>query len=371
MTDINHAEHSKLPPSSAARRMACPGSRAMEERHGRHEESDASKEGTLAHEFAAEYLRNGCIDTHPVSRTPGMTDEMLDGARYYANIVPRFIHMLHVEERVNCSNVHPDMWGTPDAWGVEDDSLHVFDYKFGHTPVDAFENWQLLAYVCGLFSDQWFLNPELKDIYLHIIQPRDYVSPSRHKIWHLTRDELETYLVRLRASEALAMSASPELKVSDQCKYCKARHACPALRDAAFGATEVAYRDLPQGIEPKFVGNELKLLQDAQELLGYRITALETEVRHLLQSGVNVDNYELKPVEGRMAWNIPATDVIDLGLLDGINLAKSPDALTPAQAIKAGLKQEIVLKYTDRKNSLKLSRTDLKNAKAIFGKTTK
>jgi len=358
MTENNH---SKLPPSSAARRMACPGSRAMEERHGRNDESEASEEGTLAHELAAIVLAGG-------TGAPGRVypNDYREGAQYYYDTVTRFVSpgQLHIEERVNIDRVHPDMWGTPDAWGIQEGALHVFDYKFGHTPVDAFENWQLLAYACGIEQ-----NVFVDKIYLHIIQPRDYVSPSRHKIWHLTREELEAYRKRLVNSEALAMSSNAELKVSEQCKYCKARQACPALRQAAFGATEIAFRDVPQGIEPKHVGNELKLLQDAQELLSYRITALETEVQHLLQAGVNVDHYELKPIEGRMTWNIPASDVIDLGLLDGVNLAKEPDVITPTQAIKAGVKQETVLKYTERKHSLKLSRTDVKNAKAVFSKT--
>ena len=372
MTNTNH---SKLPPSSAARRMACPGSRAMEERYGRNDESEASQEGTLAHECAAHYLKNSTSPTFSENISIRWLQEMIDGAKDYAETVTRFITFdnLHVEERVNCDNIHPDMWGTPDAWGLSYSGdgitnltveLHVFDYKFGHTPIDAFENWQLIAYACGIVKD----HPEISGFYLHIIQPRDYISLSRHKVWHLNGREFQDYKQRLINSEYEAMSLHPVLKVSDQCKYCKARSACPALRNAAFGATETAYRDIPQGVEPKFVGNELKLVQDAQELLGYRIKALETEVQHLLQAGVNVDYYELKPIEGRMTWKIPASDVIDLGLLDGVNLAKEPDVITPAQAIKAGVKQETVLKYTDRKQSLKLSRTDVKNARAVFAK---
>jgi len=359
MTDT----HSKLPPSSAARRMACPGSRAMEERHGRNDESEASVEGTLAHACAADALADKDYGDQ-------YTQEMIEGAKYYRSTVERFVSLgeLHVEERVNIDNVHPDMWGTPDAYGIaytaDEAHLHVFDYKFGFTPVDAFENWQLLAYACGILKNRH----EVRKLYLHIVQPRDYVSPSRHKVWVLTEGEFYEYRQRLIESEAWSMSPHAPLVISEQCKYCKARSACPALRQAAFGATEIAYRDIPQGIEPKFVGNELKLLQDAQELLGYRITALETEVQHLLQAGVNVDHYELKPVDGCMAWNIPASDVIELGLLDGVNLAKEPDVITPAQAIKAGVKQETVLKYTDRKQSLKLSRSDVKNARAVFSK---
>lgn len=68
-------EHSRLPPSSAARRMACPGSRAMEEQYGRNEESDASREGDLAHELAAWYLT-----TEFGAYSENYTEYMRDGA---------------------------------------------------------------------------------------------------------------------------------------------------------------------------------------------------------------------------------------------------------------------------------------------------
>lgn len=357
-------QHSKLPPSSAARRMACPGSRAMCERHGRNEENEASKEGTKAHELAARFLPDGYIISLGKS---DYTDEMFEGAAFYRDVVTRFLlpENTLIEKRVNIGNIHPDMWGTPDAWGVADNSiLHVFDYKFGYTPVDPFENWQLLAYACGIVET---FNYGVSHIYLHIVQPRDYVSGSKHKVWNLSPQQLEYYRHRLVASEALASSPNAELRVSAECKYCLARHACPALREAAFGATEIAYRDIPQGIDSRYIGNELKFLHEARDLLDYRITALETEVQYLIQSGVNVDHYELTSSTGRMTWTADTEQVLELGLLYGINLRKD-GIVTPTQAIKAGLNEEIVLKYVERKSSLKLSKVDVKKAQAVFGK---
>lgn len=358
-------QHSKLPPSSAARRMACPGSRAMCERHGRNEESEASKEGTKAHEIAAHFLAN--YDPPNLVGAIGYSDEMREGAIFYCEVVSRFLppENIHIEERVSISNIHPDMWGTPDAWGVADNSiLHVFDYKFGHTPVDPYENWQLLAYAGGIVNE---LDHYISQIYLHIVQPRDYVSSSKHKVWRISSDQLEYYEHRLAESEALASSPDASLQISAECKYCPARHACPTLRDAAFGATEIAYRDTPQGIDPRYIGNELKFLHEARDLLDYRITALETEVQYLIQSGVNVDHYELTSSTGRMAWTADTEQVLELGLLYGINLRKD-GIVTPTQAIKAGLNEKIVLKYVERKSSLKLSKVDVKKAQAVFGK---
>jgi hypothetical protein len=146
-------QHSKLPPSSAARRMACPGSRALEEAHGMNDPTDASNEGNLAHTVAAMAL-NDKIDVSK-DMAANFTDEMHEGAKYYLDTVKRFLslHTVVVEEQVQCTSIHPDMWGTPDAWGIDEDmNLHVFDYKYGFTPVEAYENWQLLAYACGVYD---------------------------------------------------------------------------------------------------------------------------------------------------------------------------------------------------------------------------
>ena len=359
-------EHSKLPPSSAARRMACPGSRAMSERHGRNEESEASEEGTRAHELCAEWLTLFGFDEtkDAIDCTIDCSHEMIEGARLYKSTIKQFLSFdaVHIEERVDITNVHPDMWGTPDAWGINEDGiLHVFDYKFGHAPVDAYENWQLIAYACGIIKDF----PDVSLIYLHIIQPRDFQSSSPHKVWKVTAKELESYRHRLITSEALSMSSHPELKVNAECKYCPARHACPALKKAAFGATELSFRDAPQGLTPKEIGSELKMLEDAQELLEYRISALRTEVAYLLTSGKNVEFYEMKATTGKLTWDICADEVLSMGGVFGVNLRKN-DVITPTQAIKAGMNEEIVLKYANRKTSLKLARVDVSKVKAVF-----
>lgn len=358
-------EHSKLPPSSAARRMACPGSRALEEQYARKEESDASEEGKLAHEAAAGYLRNEAL-----VNIDKYTDEMREGAKLYKSIIKQYLFnddlQIRIEEPVDIYNIHPECWGTPDAFGRDKNVLHVFDYKYGFTPIEAFENWQLIEYACGIGYDLSHA-VNITDIYLHIVQPRDYISSSKHKVWHLIANELSTYRQRLIVSEALAMSPNAPLRVSNECKHCPARHACPALKQAAFGATEIAFREVPQGLNPAHVGSELKLLQEARDLLEFRITALETEVQHLLQSGVAVDNYELMPITGRLDWNVDKKQVLEFGNIMGVNLQKE-DVLTPTQAIKAGINEELVLKYSERKQSLKLSRIDLNKSKKIFGK---
>lgn len=70
----------KLPPSSAARRVACPGSRALEEKYPREDTSHAD-EGRLAHAVAQAAL------TGEILKDPCITKEMEAGAKLYQQAI--------------------------------------------------------------------------------------------------------------------------------------------------------------------------------------------------------------------------------------------------------------------------------------------
>ena len=133
--------HSKLPPSSAARRVACPGSRALEEKYPETEESPYSREGNIAHWVASDML--GKPTTPPNDEM--ITQEMEDGAELYVNHISNVLDLvgkkyrvqltfdtLRIEERIDIKRIHPECWGTPDAWFYRGDELHIFDYKYGN-----------------------------------------------------------------------------------------------------------------------------------------------------------------------------------------------------------------------------------------------
>src|SRR5271168_2300972 len=167
--------HAKLAPSSAARRFACPGSRALEEKYPQITESMASREGTAAHWVAQQYLAGNY--TMPATTPNGepITKEMFEGADLYEHEVKWVAgeHELHIEEKIDISNIHSECWGTPDCWTIINDHLHIFDYKFGHGYVDVFENWQLLEYAAGIA-----LQVSISKVTMTIIQPRCYTKES-------------------------------------------------------------------------------------------------------------------------------------------------------------------------------------------------
>src|SRR6185437_8910195 len=154
--------HSSLPPSSAARRVACPGSRALEKLFPEEQESQEAREGTAAHWVANEMLCNEPTRPDPAIGfiTPNgesVTQEMIDGGQLYVNTVmetvtlvkffealeapDQTIYKCGIEEKIDISNVHPECWGTPDFWFFDPkiNKLTVIDYKFGHRFVEVYE----------------------------------------------------------------------------------------------------------------------------------------------------------------------------------------------------------------------------------------
>lgn len=367
-------EHSLLPPSSAARRVACPGSRALEERYKTDEMSPAAREGEAAHWLAATWLKDpdfvvGINAIAPNGET--ITDEMVHGADLYiATIRVRADKaILHIEERVGISTIHNDCWGTPDCWFIKKNELHIFDYKYGHGYVEVFENWQLIEYAAGILELIPFERSANNfHIIFHIVQPRTYDRVGKVRSWKTNVKELRPYFETLRQAEALAAQPITKTYVSTECHYCAARHACPTLRHAALVTADISLLNTPVELTAEDVGSELRYLTRAQALLEARIAGLSEEATVRIKRGQRVPHFALEETPGRLKWGVPTEEVLKLGELLGVDLAKPTDTLTPRQAVEAGIIEDLIAVYCERqRGALKLVPADPKSARKIFG----
>lgn len=346
------AEHSRLPPSSAARRMQCPGSRALCEQYPEPKDSPKALEGTMAHA-----LNLTVFTGQPYLPTIAPSEEMLDGAELWCQTIEPYRDKVVLETPVSCESIHPDCWGTPDAWVVEDGVLRVWDYKYGHKIVDAFENWQLLEYAIGVTG------LAVKKVELTVVQPRAYHRDGPVRTWSLSAESLEDYRLQLVESESAAMEDDAPLRVGPECLYCPARHVCTTLQDAVYTGADYAQEATPEPLGEVALGRELALLTDMVVLMESRISGLTQEA--LARGGV--PGWIIERGTGRKRWSHPIAEVIALGEMMGIDIAK-PGALTPAQAIKAGLAAELVNSYTETPvGELKLVRDNGKAARVAFG----
>lgn len=359
------SEHSKLPPSSAARRVACPGSRKLEALYPR-EQTESAKEGELAHHYASIHLqynvdiKNGIfIKNEPADIIPSLKN----GVNMYIDYVCfQYLNskaLMHIEERLNMPNIHPESWGTPDAWFVDDGVLHMFDFKYGFGPVEVYENWQMIAYAAGVPD-------EFTKAVFHIVQPRASHIDGPIRTWEVELKDLVEYWDMLINAEWEAMQSHPITKPSPQCVNCQARHACPALQKTVLNNINTLSFSLPHDLDDAGLGNELRILHNAAKLLDARITGLEQEALSKLKAGKRVPHYELGEVQSREKWTCDPTN---LGALFDIEVRKPVEIefITPKQAIRAGIPAKVVRKYSETpQGAKKLQPIDEKKIRKIF-----
>lgn len=350
MSDIE--EHAPFAPSGLARVVACPGSFALI-RNARAtgvalDESDTpqSMEGTAAHWVASEMLHD-CVPAEGSLAPNGVavTDEMLDGAEMYVSAITAACRYEgHIERHISCASIHPDCHGTPDfAYGPADGDLFIADYKFGHRYVDAFENIQLLAYALGKMPQYM---PTVR-VTLCIVQPRSYHRDGPVRTWELDGKTLWRW--RDVLSEACEAALAPDAACTPgpQCYKCPARHVCDAAQRAELAAFDLSGTTAPLDMSASEKSLRLRQVQRALQVLGEIESGLSEDVMGMIRRGENVPGFSITSSAGREKWNADPAEVIALGTALGVDVSK-PALITPNQARKAGMPDEVVLGYASR-----------------------
>lgn len=365
-----------LNPTNAARRVKCPGSHKLEQPF-KDSKSDYATEGIAAHWVATYMAKNpGAVVPEYTPDGEEITEEMLEGGALYAGFIQDHfkgvMNKLHFEESLNISTIHPNVTGRPDCWGVLTPvDLHLYDYKFGRSFVEVYENWQLIEYTAGILDliKTTGLDEQYFNIHMHIIQPRSFHPSGQIRTWHVKACDLRAHFNILRSIEDEAMGDSPKTSVSSECGHCTARHVCPTLQASAMVGVDVAGSSIPHNLSPQQLATELRFLERYRDLLDSRICGLSAEALALIQRGDRVPYYQAVRGTGRDRWVKPKEQVIALGEMFGVDL-KNVKVLTPKQAIAAGIDKKYIAKYYETPlGALKLSPVDTRKSDKIFGNT--
>lgn len=365
-------EHSILAPSSAniwGPENGCTGHVLMAQKYPEPDESDAAKEGTIAHEIARLFVDPNA----PPRPDNNPDDEMIDGARIYANDIlslgpldnPDFYGF---ETKLTIKKVNEICFGTVDAWRYFPaiNTIYIWDYKFGHLEVPAEKNYQLICYFSGL-RDHLHL-PKKTKIVFRIVQPRVYRSSGPISEWTTSREELSPLIGRLAVKAIRSLNPSlSEIVTGPHCRFCYPRYTCPAALQAGMGLYEVISGLSFAEMRPNERGFHLNLICRAHEQLSALKTAYESQIEALIKSGTVVPGWGLEQKAGSLEWIKPREEIISLGKLINIDLEKK-GVKTPNQAKKAGVSDDLINNYAKRgPGKTKLTKDDGEKARQVFG----
>lgn len=385
---VGNSGHAILPPSSAHRWVECPGSVQAEQQYP-DTESDSSKEGTAAHWVAEQvlqpYVRHDerivlAQDLEGQTAPNGVliTEEITDGVNAYVTDVLKacndngLLQSLNIEQKVSIDRVHPDNWGTPDAdlYDAENGKIIVWDLKFGRTPVENRENWQLIEYAIGVL-DRVTGGNGLKDQHLQvemrIVQPRAFHVEGVCRGWTVTGDDLLAYANRLSNAASEALGDNPTCKTGEWCKYCTAARGCSTLQKSCAAIADRVESLNLHNLTPEHASVELRYLRQAKILLKQRLEALEVQALADIKKGVVYPGFGRGFGRGSFNWDKPDNEVIALGDLVGVDLRKKESPITPTQALKLKVDEAVINSYaTKYQGSEKLVTDDKTIAGRVF-----
>lgn len=172
MSGHSERAHALLSASSAHRWLACPPSAVAAEAY-ENQDTEFTREGTLAHEVAEHIARGGQLAPEEDS---GITSEMIDCAVGYRDYIQELTKsgdaIVLLEQRVDFSPWVPDGFGTCDCLLIQGDTLTIIDYKYGQgVAVSAEGNPQMKLYALGALND-YGIALDVTKVEMHIYQPR-------------------------------------------------------------------------------------------------------------------------------------------------------------------------------------------------------
>ena len=361
--------HARLPPSAAARWVECPGSVQLCENEALPERDDGGEgeEGTAWHWLISETLRGRT--PLPSATAPNgilLTPEMHEAAGVVFKAIREPLASLVVEQRVDATSIHKDVWGTCDLHWIDRAArrITVVDFKYGFGLVEPFRHPQPAIYAIGILDGMGEAADEAWQVDLTIIQPRPWHRHGPVRTWHTTSAELREAARHYRQAAEEATGNNPSTSAGHQCKHCPARHACPALRNVVLESLDYLYSTEPAILPPDALAHELRVLKRAGKLLEARWSGLEALAASLIGMEQKIPGWTVETQPGREEWTKPAAEITALGDIYGVKLSKGPALLTPAQARKLGVD---VSAYSARKpGTAKLVEEDMTAVAAVF-----
>lgn len=325
-------QHAKLSASGSSRWLNCPGSVKAEEGI-KEQRSKFADEGSAAHELAEQSLLQNMHPSNWLNEAFAeypdfpVDQEMVDSIVIYRDFVNSLPGEKLIEQQIDFSDWVPEGFGTSDALVIHKNTLHVVDLKYGKgVPVSPENNSQAMLYALGAYAFTEGLY-DIKHVDITIVQPRlDHIETWRVSVKDLLKFGNE---VRAKAEEAMAEDA-PRVPGETQCRWCKAKATCPALKKMTDDSVMQFFDEPLESLNE----DDLKTALDNKKLIVGWLDAVEDLVKQRLTDGEGFPGYKLVAGRSTRSWANEADASVAL-----LERMEHDDAfvtkiITPAQAEK-------------------------------------
>ncbi len=371
--------HARLSPSSAFRWRVCPGS-VREEAKYPDTDNEYSLRGTAAH-FVAEdclanertpgYWRGQTVEVDKVDGTkePIQVDQKDTEAIWtYIDYVHRRMEQIPGVHAEFETKLNPGAWlerndceGTADCVLFSNEVIEVIDYKHGSgVAVDVEGNEQLLLYAIGACARMdWNQLDHGIPVQMTIVQPRAHHVGGPVRSWILPARDIFAWAIAAREWAENTDHPNAELVPGDkQCRFCKAKAECPALRASAIEVFtpqkntmpgispqsnwDIAEQNLGRPVDQLGLEEQIRIKEKAPLIRAW-LNANDEDLLKKALNGVDVSGFKVVEGKSNRKWSMDEETLIKkLGALKHRETEKSigqktvtkTTVLSPAQAEK-------------------------------------
>jgi len=375
--------HAKLSPSKAPRWRRCPGSVHEEAKYPEDRSGASAIDGTHSHTLLEKCIKELMSPFAFIGQTLKDDDgefvvdqDRAERVEFAVNFVmQRRIEIDLASHVISEKRVDPapllgvdGLDGTIDIRIVGKDTIEVWDYKDGMSPVEP-DSYQLEQYGFGAIADIPTSNREqYKTITLGVIQPKMRAKGmSGIAMVTISMDEFMSRAQKLVAdAKATQDPNAPVVPGDEQCKYCRAKGGCSALTNAALEASGIAFANLDVATQAAnqnandLSDDKIREILEAAPLIRQMLEGVEAEALRRFEAGQPIAGLKLVRGRGSRAWTFPDDEMAEK--LKKMGLPKDAvwetKLISPAKAEKVTWMKRDGTKKQLTDKQLKLMATD-------------
>lgn len=304
--------HAVFGASTSERWVACPASVPLSLKAGKKQAGDAALEGSLGHVCLEMFLtyHETPVETRKVLRKV-FPEEMVQHAfkafEHLVSVTPKGAERF-AEMKVDSSHfTKAEQFGTVDSTIAEEFGvLRVSDYKYGHTPVEAKGNHQMIYYALAV-AKRYDYN--FATVIIEIIQPRAQHVDGPIRSAEMSMTELLKWEKVFRLAVKQAEGKNPVYRAGPHCKYCDGKALCTEIGKTQVRAAELDFDVIPD--DPKKAVKEVVAGLDSKRLakllaafpyVEMYIEAVKDHAKDLLRKGEKVAGYKLVDNYPTRSW---------------------------------------------------------------------